>query len=236
MLNMLVKRNAILLLATLAAAQLCLHCSLARPVQTKRAAEDHLSIPDLAYTMSSYVSGQYIKMQEDGSVVATGQEGELSAQWLFRMNGFFFQFENALYRGHYLAVAEYEGKTILLGHDISTTLTAESLQLGGSSEEEEISGSGSGAEQANSTNSTNSANSTDATSPQQDNEELVLPVHLDWSPEILHQVDNRLRLVTGDNRDCFMAFDSTGTPSENFCEIAAEDIVETVIGVTIMGF
>lgn len=236
-----VNRNTILL-AIFSVAQL-LQTTLARPVQPIQSAIQPpapSSAPTISFTLFNFAAGQYVKMMENGSVMAVGQESDLSTEWQVRMSGNTFQFVNAAYPGHYLLVANYKNTTVLHGHDISKPLTASRLGIkqdkvreGNSTKSEELKGdsivvaSGDGEQEMNVTDSTNAADSSQ--------EEEELPTFLDWHVEYISLVNNRFRILMGEGEDCFLAFDSTGHPVADFCQVTA-DSYESIMAVGIKGF
>lgn len=227
-----VNRSIIQLLTILCAAHLCLQTALARPIEMNSAVQppELIERPTIAFTLFSLAAGQYVKMLENGSVMATGQEGDLSAEWLVRMNGDRFMFENAEFRNHFLLVTDYQNTTVLHGHDIRTPLTRSSLEEVESASGEGNSTSGEG----NSTVVASGEGETNSTvgSGEQEQE---LPVFLEWHVEYINLYLNRFRILMGEGKDCFLAFDGAGHPVKDFCQESA-DSSNTFIGVGIKGF
>ena len=173
----------------------------ARPVAMETAVQEEDS-DRTAFTLLSDVSGQYVRMLENGSVMADGQEDDLSSVWVVKMNGNNFNLENAAFPEHFLVVANYKNKTILQGHNTSEALTSRSVE-GGSEETVDL------------------GSATLLQDVEEMDEELAF--FENWSIIFTHIVAVSFRIEIGEGQECFLAFDSLGYPVEDFCNVAAVD-------------
>jgi len=172
-----------------------------RPIQKRRTTV-------AAFTLHSTGLGRYVRMLENGSIIATAhtENSTFSKDTLWHLqndaNGR-VRLENVAYRDHYLSLAVGEDAHALVGLNVSRPFTSQQLQLHQttSSEETEM------LEQ----NSTLVGNwSSEA---EEESQVLVL---FNWSVQQSHDYTAIQFVMMFEEMECYMAFDDSGH-SEDGC-------------------
>lgn len=205
-------RFAVIFLAAL----LCwTECVLSRPIQKRQtlqqvqeAQEDETT--NFKFVLHSRSSRRYVKMLENGSVVASGLKRrgryELSSMWcLHKSEDGYFRLENAQYPDHYLALAHnlIDNTTALVAHNVSEPFTPEMMV----ERERELSGDG---EMQNNTQQNQTESS--------ETSEETFSFLFEWDIQPVGKVETNIKLVRND-ADCYLSFDHEGYPHKNLCSM-----------------
>ncbi len=147
-----------------------------------------------------------MKLQVDGSIVATGDRHDKASHWnLERVNDEFIRWENVAYRDHYLSIEASGNATNLVAHNTeilqNTSLTSNSSTVNGSWEESVSIENDEGVRQEN------------------------VSYHYNWS-----QSDGKRRgyyklSINLEEKNCYLSFNEDGNSNEDLCSNEEQDMI-----------